>query len=212
VVKVYLSRDRGDGREPNSRETDGPGGKPYAPRWIWRLQLSRPCGRDRHQERERPSSFSHQSHDGCRRRAALCGPILRKGAAASGRDGRRGHCCLSVGLQGGARPGRRDVPLRVLGAEAGGLSPEVANEILSFFRRCIGDLSQRMGGPDAEARAFQVIATLEGGMMLARAYQDTSAFDQAAAGLVWPGGGSTGRAIARSESPATPRPNPGETR
>jgi TetR/AcrR family transcriptional repressor of nem operon len=99
----------------------------------------------------------------------------------------------------------------VLGAEAGGLSPEVANEILSFFRRCIGDLSQRIGGPDAEARAFQVIATLEGGMMLARAYQDTSAFDQAAAGLVWPCAGSTGRAIARSESPATPRPNLWET-
>ena len=71
----------------------------------------------------------------------------------------------------------------VLGAEAGGLSPEVANEILTFFRRCIEDLSQRIGGPDAEARAFQVIATLEGGMMLARAYQDASAFDQAAAGL-----------------------------
>jgi TetR/AcrR family transcriptional regulator, transcriptional repressor for nem operon len=71
----------------------------------------------------------------------------------------------------------------VLGAEAGGLSPEVANEILTFFRRCIEDLSQRIGGPDAEARAFQVIATLEGGMMLARAYQDTSPFDQAAAGL-----------------------------
>jgi TetR/AcrR family transcriptional regulator, transcriptional repressor for nem operon len=51
----------------------------------------------------------------------------------------------------------------VLGAEAGGLSPEVANEILTFFRRCIEDLSQRIGGPDAEARAFQVIATLEGG-------------------------------------------------
>ena len=71
----------------------------------------------------------------------------------------------------------------VLGAEAGGLSPQVANEILSFFRRCIEDLSQRVGGPDAEARAFQVIATLEGGMMLARAYQDTTAFDHAAAGL-----------------------------
>jgi TetR/AcrR family transcriptional repressor of nem operon len=72
----------------------------------------------------------------------------------------------------------------VLGAEAGGLSPEVANEILSFFRRCIADLSKRIGGPDAEARAFQVIATLEGGMMLARAYQDTTAFDHAAAALL----------------------------
>jgi TetR/AcrR family transcriptional repressor of nem operon len=72
----------------------------------------------------------------------------------------------------------------VLGAEAGGLSPEIANEILSFFRRCVEDLSQRIGGPDAEARAFQVIGTLEGGMMLARAYQDSEAFDQAVAGLV----------------------------
>jgi TetR/AcrR family transcriptional repressor of nem operon len=71
----------------------------------------------------------------------------------------------------------------VLGAEAGGLAPEVANEILSFFRRCIEDLSQRIGGLDAEARAFQVIATLEGGMMLARAYQDTTAFDHASGGL-----------------------------
>jgi TetR/AcrR family transcriptional repressor of nem operon len=72
----------------------------------------------------------------------------------------------------------------VLGAEAGGLSPEIADEILSFFCRCVEDLSQRIGGPDAEARAFQVIATLEGGMMLARAYQDSGAFDQAVAGLV----------------------------
>jgi len=72
----------------------------------------------------------------------------------------------------------------VLGAEAGGLPPQIANEVLSFFRRCVEDLSQRIGGPDAEARAFQVIATLEGGMMLARAYQDAEAFEQAVAGLV----------------------------
>ena len=72
----------------------------------------------------------------------------------------------------------------VLSVEAGGLPPEVAHEIPLFFRRCINDLSQRIGGPDPEARAFQVIATLEGGMMLARAYQDTEAFDRAVAGLV----------------------------
>ena len=72
----------------------------------------------------------------------------------------------------------------VLGAESGGLSPEVANGILSFFHRAFEDLSQRIGGPGAEARAFQVVATLEGGMMLARAYQDTTAFDHAAAGLL----------------------------
>ena len=57
----------------------------------------------------------------------------------------------------------------VLGAEAGVLTPEVVEEIQSFFRRCIDDLTQRIGGPEAEARAFHVMATLEGGMMLARA-------------------------------------------
>ncbi len=72
----------------------------------------------------------------------------------------------------------------VLGVETGGLSSDVAHEILSFFRRCIEDLSQRISGPDAEARAFQVMATLEGGMMLARVYKDVEAFDQAAAALV----------------------------
>ena len=67
----------------------------------------------------------------------------------------------------------------VLGAEAGVLTPEVVEEIQSFFRRCIDDLTRRIGGPDAEARAFHVMATLEGGMMLARAYRDIGAFDQA---------------------------------
>lgn len=71
----------------------------------------------------------------------------------------------------------------VLGAEVGGLSPEVADEILSFFRRCIDDLSQRIGGGGAETRAFHIMATLEGGMMLSRAYKDIDAFDQAAARL-----------------------------
>jgi hypothetical protein len=52
------------------------------------------------------------------------------------------------------------------------------------LRRCINELSLRIGGPNPEARAFQVIATLERGMMLARAYQDTEAFDRAVAGLV----------------------------
>ena len=75
-------------------------------------------------------------------------------------------------------------PDEAFGAEAGVLSPEVASEILSFFRRCIEDLSRRIGGPNAERRAFHVIATLEGGMMLARVYRDIEAFDQAAAALV----------------------------
>jgi TetR/AcrR family transcriptional repressor of nem operon len=59
----------------------------------------------------------------------------------------------------------------------------VAEEAQSFFRRCIDDLTRRIGGPGAEARAFHVIATLEGGMMLARVYQSIEAFDKAAASL-----------------------------
>src|ERR1700726_4680720 len=54
----------------------------------------------------------------------------------------------------------------VLGAEAGVLSPEVAEEIQSFFHHCIDDLTRRIGGPGAETRAFRIMATLEGGMML----------------------------------------------
>src|SRR5260370_40756145 len=71
----------------------------------------------------------------------------------------------------------------VLGAEAGVLTAEVVEEIQSFFRRCIDDLTRRIGGPEAEARAFHVMATLEGGMMLARAYPDIGAFVPAVARL-----------------------------
>ena len=74
----------------------------------------------------------------------------------------------------------------VLGAEAGGLPPEVVAEIEMFFRRCIEDLSSRIGGADAVARAFHVMAALEGGLILARAYGDIAAFDQATAGLTGP--------------------------
>jgi TetR/AcrR family transcriptional repressor of nem operon len=74
----------------------------------------------------------------------------------------------------------------VLGAEAGGLPPEVAEATLTFFRRCIEDLSQRMGGLDEKARALHVMATLEGGMVLARALGSIDAFDQATASLVEP--------------------------
>jgi TetR/AcrR family transcriptional repressor of nem operon len=90
----------------------------------------------------------------------------------------------------------------VLGAEAGVLSADVAKEILSFFRRCIDDLSQRIGGPDAERRAFQIMATLEGAVMLARVYRDIEAFDQAAAGLRVPQRRRTQLNVA---APATPR-------
>ena len=86
----------------------------------------------------------------------------------------------------------------VLGAETGALPPGVAKEVLSFFQRCVDDLSRRLGGPDAEARAFHVMATLEGGSMLARVYGNIEAFDQAAAGLV-----RTWRGADRGETPET---------
>jgi TetR/AcrR family transcriptional repressor of nem operon len=71
----------------------------------------------------------------------------------------------------------------MLGAQAGGLPPEIVQEIEMFFRRCVDDLSSRIGGADAVARAFHVMAALEGGLILARAYGDIFAFDQATAGL-----------------------------
>ena len=40
----------------------------------------------------------------------------------------------------------------VLGAEAGVLPPEVVQEIQSFFRRCIDDLTQRIGGQTKETQ------------------------------------------------------------
>jgi TetR/AcrR family transcriptional regulator, transcriptional repressor for nem operon len=42
----------------------------------------------------------------------------------------------------------------VFGAEAGVLSPEVAEEIVCFFRRCIDDLSQRIGSPERKREPF----------------------------------------------------------
>jgi TetR/AcrR family transcriptional repressor of nem operon len=71
----------------------------------------------------------------------------------------------------------------MLGAEAGGLPPEVVEEIKAFFRHCVGDLSTRIGGTDAVARAFHVMAALEGGLLLARAFGDITAFDKATASL-----------------------------
>jgi TetR/AcrR family transcriptional repressor of nem operon len=64
----------------------------------------------------------------------------------------------------------------VLGAEAGVLAPEVITEVQSFFRGCIEDLARRIGSPDATARAYHVMATLNGGMMVSCAYGDIDAF------------------------------------
>ena len=71
----------------------------------------------------------------------------------------------------------------MLGAEAIGLPDEVTYEIKQFFKRCLDDLSTRIGGPGAEIQAHHVMATLEGGMILARALGSIEAFDKATAGL-----------------------------
>lgn len=71
----------------------------------------------------------------------------------------------------------------MLGAESGGLPPEVAQEIETFFRKAVDDLTRRIGGVNPEERALNVLATLEGGLIIARSYGDVEAFDHAAAGL-----------------------------
>jgi TetR/AcrR family transcriptional regulator, transcriptional repressor for nem operon len=89
----------------------------------------------------------------------------------------RTACAVSLATSG------KSCLFGVLGVEAGSLSPEVEREILLFFRHCIEDLSRRIGGPDAEARAFHVMATLQGGMMLGCIYRDCAAFVQATKAL-----------------------------
>jgi len=69
----------------------------------------------------------------------------------------------------------------MLGAESGGLPAEVAEEIETFFRSAVEDLAHRLGG--SEDRAYAVLATLEGALILARAYGEIAAFDHAAASL-----------------------------
>lgn len=71
----------------------------------------------------------------------------------------------------------------ILGAQAGGLSPDVAVVILDFFDHCIADLAARIGGHDAQNRAFQTMAALEGAMILANLFGDMNAFDQAVSAL-----------------------------
>lgn len=73
----------------------------------------------------------------------------------------------------------------VLGAEAGGLPPEVVAEARRFFERGVAELAAAsdLGGIQARRAGLQILATLEGAMLLARALGDDAAFDQAAAHL-----------------------------
>lgn len=68
----------------------------------------------------------------------------------------------------------------VLAAEVGGLPPEVAAEARAFFERCIRDIDQQ---PAPTVEALQVIALLEGAMLLARTLGDITVFDRATAVL-----------------------------
>jgi TetR/AcrR family transcriptional repressor of nem operon len=67
-----------------------------------------------------------------------------------------------------------------LGATAADLTPEVAHEVRQFFEASIASLVA--GGLTAE-RATQVLATLEGAILMASAQSDPAIFDRATANL-----------------------------
>lgn len=67
----------------------------------------------------------------------------------------------------------------VLAAEAKGLPADVAGEVQDFFRRCIEDLAAHLNGTDSIPRAIRILAALEGGLLVARAFRDMSAYDRA---------------------------------
>jgi TetR/AcrR family transcriptional regulator, transcriptional repressor for nem operon len=150
------------------------------------LQLSRSCGRDRHQERQRPSPFPDQGRNGRCGRARYGDRFFELVARRHDESGDDVIAIYRSAFRSAIERDGRMCLNGVLGAEAGGLPPEVVAEIEMFFRRCIDDLSSRIGGADAVARAFHVMAALEGGLILARAYGDISVFDQATAGLTGP--------------------------
>jgi TetR/AcrR family transcriptional repressor of nem operon len=67
-----------------------------------------------------------------------------------------------------------------LGAIAGDLTPEVTHEVRQFFERSIASLVA--GGLTLE-RATQVLATLEGAILMASAQSDPAVFDRATTNL-----------------------------
>jgi len=69
----------------------------------------------------------------------------------------------------------------VLAANRDALPCAVADEARSFFEQAIGRLTDITGDSN---RAMQVLATLEGAMILAKSLNDTSAFDSATHGLI----------------------------
>jgi TetR/AcrR family transcriptional repressor of nem operon len=76
----------------------------------------------------------------------------------------------------------------VLGAEAGGLPPEIVAEVRAFFAGAIAAIAAGLRAEgaapaDAETRAVAAMATLEGAMLVARAMDDPTLFDRATAAL-----------------------------
>lgn len=67
-----------------------------------------------------------------------------------------------------------------LGATVGDLTPDVAHEVRQFFHDCIASL---VAGGLTEERATQVLATLEGAILMANAQNDPAIFDRATAAL-----------------------------
>jgi TetR/AcrR family transcriptional regulator, transcriptional repressor for nem operon len=80
----------------------------------------------------------------------------------------------------------------VLGAEIGHLPAPVAAEAKRFFEQNVQwltkvferELPSRWSACGCRAAALRTIATLEGGMILARTMADTSVFEDVAAGVV----------------------------
>lgn len=118
--------------------------------------------------------------------------------ALSGRYADRFIDALSSAPSGLARIGAyRDAFRRALGedggfclcgmlaAESGSLPAAVRGSSRAAFERMIDDLAHGLGHavPDPRRTALTVIAQLEGAMILARAYDDPTMFDQAAATL-----------------------------
>ncbi|MEL6477825.1 MAG: TetR/AcrR family transcriptional regulator [Pseudomonadota bacterium] len=71
----------------------------------------------------------------------------------------------------------------MLGAESGGLPDEVLAQTRMFFDRTSRHLAEGLAGPDPAARARQILARLEGAIILARTMGEIAYFDEAAADL-----------------------------
>ena len=92
---------------------------------------------------------------------------------------------LAAAFRAAARHERRMCLCGLLGAERDGLPEPVRGSVARFFERLLAWLEGAFGAePRARARALNVVATLEGALVLAHALQDPDLFDQAMAPLL----------------------------